>query len=506
MHFLFFFLFLVNVALADPVLVSTEDSAVEKKPKWNVDGQVVPLGESRTVTLTPHEGVTVQVADPTVVELEPLGNGRYRLKGRRWARTSLMAYTSKGAVLPDLPVSVKPWAARWGTGPDSLAFWGTVTDERVERSLTRWLSARTMIGASVSLSKLKSEDEAAELYQARATAPGALPVEAKFPIKLFELPKQMMRPAEQVVLSNHPERIVSDGVLFDRTVNDVPFRFMWHHRNQPGDPERYLVLQLTNPAPASRKVRMLWYSYGPSPDEIHVGHTAALDYAVAGATGLGEELVLPANGTRTIEIRHMKPGQTMSGMAYLDDVTNVNGPLRVRVLATSNLNIPESDASIQDPGRTASGVFPASIDTEATHVVGGPYTYLEYGGEPYEVDVEEGHPSFGNFGTVYRTRLVLTNPTQEYREVVVGFASGGGAARGVLSLDGQLYDLPMGRSGDGLKVTSYELGPQETRQVDVELFPQAGSNYPVRVVVRSDYDRRPEQSIPPLRPLRPTIP
>jgi len=253
-------------------------------------------------------------------------------------------------------------------------------------------------------------------------------------------------------------------------------------------------------------VRLLWFGYGPSPDEIHVGHTAALDYAVAGAVGLGEELVLPANGTRTMSIRRVKPGQTMSGMAYLDDVSNVNGPLGVKVLATSNLNLPDSPAASRDPGRTASGIFPASIETDATHVVGGPYTYLQFGGEPYESDVTHGHPSYGNFGTVYRTRLVVNNPTSVSREVKVGFASGGGAARGVLSLDGEIYDLPMGVTGEGLPVKNYTLEPGETRQIDVELFPQAGSNYPVRVVVRSDYDRRAEQKIPALRPLRPAIP
>jgi hypothetical protein len=501
---------IVFLLLALVVMCSAESKSEtgsdKVSPKWSVDGQVVPLGESRTVTLTPHDGISVQVADPTVLDLEELGSGQYRLKGKKWARTALNAYASDGTVIPDLPVSVKPWAARWGNGPESLTFWGAVTDSRVERALNRWLSARTMVGADISLVALKSEDESTRLYKASASAPGALAVEEKMSIKLLQQPKQVMRPAGQVVLSNHPERLVSDGILFEREVSDTPFRFMWHHRNMPGEPERFLVLQLTNLAPAERRMRMLWFSYGPSPDEIHVGHTAALDYTVAGATGQGEELVLPANGTRTIEIRRAKPGQTMSGMAYLDDVDGVNGPLTVRVLATSNLNIPDYPATSGDPGRTASGVFPASIETEASHLVGGPFTYLEYGGEPYAKDVEKGHPSYGNFGTVYRTRLVIKNPYSEPRDVHVGFASGGGAARGVLSLNGELYDLPMGITGEGLPVSTYRLGPDEIRQVDVELFPQAGSNYPVRIVVRSDYERRAEEKLTPVRPLQPAIP
>ena len=505
--FVLFIVLLFQVCAAEPdAKPAGAEAAKAAQPKWSTDGMVVPLGESRTVSLKPNTGVSIQAADPSVVDVEDLGNGQYRLTGKSWARTSLLATSNGGLQVPELPVSVKPWSARWGEGPGSLTFWGPVDDKRVSRSLDRWLSARTMIGADVTLEKLESKDDGVWNYRARASAQGALPVDAKMAIRVLQQPKQALRPAEVVVLSNHPERIVSDGVLFERQVDGAPFRFMWHHRNQPGDPDRYLVLQLTNPVNAERKVRLLWFGYGPSPDEIHVGHTAALDYAVAGAVGLGEELVLPANGTRTMAIRRVKPGQTMSGMAYLDDASNVSGPLGVRVLATSNLEIPDFPATTKDPGRTASGIFPASIETDASHIVGGPYTYLEFGGQPYESDVEQGHPSYGNFGTVYRTRLVMSNPNSESREVRVGFASGGGAARGVLALDGEIYDLPMGVTGEGLPVKTYQLGPGETRQVDVELFPQAGSNYPVRVVVRSDYDRRAEEKIPALRPLRPSIP
>ena len=197
----------------------------------------------------------------------------------------------------------------------------------------------------------------------------------------------------------------------------------------------------------------------------------------------------------------------MSGMAYFQDLSRAQGPVEIKVVATSGDGaLPTHDASNRDPGRTASGVFPGDILTDASHLLGGPFTYLEFGGEPYEKDVVGGHPSYGNFGTVYRTRLVLKNPASDERQAYVGFASGGGAARGVLSLDGELFNLPMGVTGDGIPVRTYTLGPGESRQVDVELFPQAGSNYPVRVVVRSDFERREKQELPALRPLVPTIP
>lgn len=483
------------------------NSALAKKsPTWSADGgQVVPLTESRTVSLKPFPaGLTVSSTDPSVVKLEDLGQGSFRLTGLKWGRAALRVESADGLTVPELPVSVKPWAARWDEKPDSFSFWGGATPQRVERTFRRWLTARALVGAKVELSRV-ADKENPHVYVAKATEQGAIAVEKKFTLTVKESPPQTLRPASLVVLSNHPERIVSDGVLFDRKVSQTPFRFMWHHRNDPEGPNRHLAILLTNTTGSARRLRVLWYGYGPSPDEIHVGHTAALDYSSAGLQGMGEEIVLPANGSRTIEIRFVKPGQTVSGMAYVDDLGS-GGPLEVTVVATSGTDLPTNPATVKDPGRTASGVFAGGIETDASHLLGGPFTYIDFGGEPYEKDADHGHPSYGNFGTVYRTRLTLKNPSTTAKPAYLGFASGGGAARGVLALDGELFDLPMGVTGNGLPLKTLTLEPGEVRQIDVELFPQAGSNYPVRLVVRSDFERREKEEIPPLRPLRPSIP
>jgi hypothetical protein len=75
-----------------------------------------------------------------------------------------------------------------------------------------------------------------------------------------------------------------------------------------------------------------------------------------------------------------------------------------------------------------------------------------------------------------------------------------------LLLDGTLYDLPMGRSGDGVPVATVSMEPGEVRQIDIELFPQGGSNYPVRLVVRSDFERREKEEMEPSQPHRTLIP
>lgn len=495
--------------LANLFAVRLERLVGSGAPDWGQSGQLVPLSESRIVALQRPGARSYQAAsqDPAIASVEVLPNGRFRVSGVSPGRTSLVVQADSGAAIPPLPIEVKPWAARWEEGPENMEFFGPAGPARVRKSLERWLSARTLLGADTTLSAVPLKDEPGMKFTARATAPGALPVEKTFTLNPKIHPAERLPVASTLMLSNHPEKIFEEGILYQREAPGPSFRAMWHHRNDPEGPERYLIVQLRNPTPAPRRLRFLWSSYGPSPDEIHVGHTAALEYVMSARDGLSERMVLPPDGVRTMEIRRMKPGQTMSGMAVVRDESGSNAPLELTVIAANgNGPIPDQWAQSRDPGRTASGLFPGEVLTEETHTLGGPFTYIEYGGEPYVEDLEKGGPSYGNFGTVYRTRLMLENPDSVERVATIGFASAGGAARGVLRVDGVIYDLPMGRTGSGIDVCTYVVGPGEKIQVQLELFPQAGSNYPIRVVVRSDYQRREKQTIAPLHPLNPMIP
>lgn len=479
-------------------------------PDWGQPGQLVPLSESRVVSLQKPGGRSYQAStqDPTIAGVEVLPNGRFRLTGLSPGRTSLVVQTPAGGPgIPALPIEVKPWAARWGDGPESMEFFGPASPTRVRKSLERWLSARTLLGADTSLNAVADKEGKGMTFTARAQGSGALPVEKTFTVTPRVHPAERLPTAGTLMLSNHPEKIFEEGILYQRQAPGPSFRAMWHHRNDPAGPERYLIVQLKNPTPSPRRLRFVWSSYGPSPDEIHVGHTAALEYVMSARDGLSERMVLPPDGMRTMEIRRMKAGQTMSGVALIRDESGSDAPLELRVIAADGTGpIPNQWATSRDPGRTASGLFPGEVVTEETHTLGGPFTYIEYGGEPYVADIDEGGPSYGNFGTVYRTRLMLHNPDSVERIATLGFASAGGAARGVLRVDDVIYDLPMGRTGSGIDVCTYAVGAGETVQVQLEMFPQAGSNYPIRIVVRSDYQRREKQEVAPLRPLNPLVP
>lgn len=476
---------------------------------WGRKDFLLPLGESKALNLKVPPGVMVrvEVSAPELVELRTLDEGKYVLKGIARGELVLRATTSSGQELPELPISVKPWAASWGDGPGKFDYSGAVDLKRIKATVDRWLSSKALAGSAIASEVQGDPADGSVNVLAQASAGGAISVAKSFKIAIAATPAAALLPAQVVLLSNHPEKIFGEGVLFQRKAVAASYRLMWHHRNDPEGVERFVWIRLTNPNPTARRLRLVWSSYGPSADEIHVGHTAALNYAAQAMAGLAQYITLPASGSTLLEIRRVKPGQTISGMAYLADDSGASMPLEVVVSSSLAQALPPSvEVESKDPGRTASGIFPAQLTTKATHVLGGPYTYVEYGNEPYVQDMEGSYPSYGNFGTIYRTRLMLFNPAEEVRQADIGFASAGGAARGVLAVDGTLYDLPMGRSGEGVPVATVSLQPGELRQVELELFPQAGSNYPIRIVVKSSYERREKRDIEPASPFSVVVP
>lgn len=387
-------------------------------------------------------------------------------------------------------------AADWGQGPARFEFWGEVNPSRARVTIERWLRSRVCLGAEVSV---LSDSLSPNRYDVRARAAGVntVPVERSFSIDVVRHPSDSLPLASKVLLSNNPETIKEDGILFHRRVEASAFRLMWHHRNDPKGPTRYVVVRILNPTSKRRLMRMYWNSQEPTGDAGSAGHKAALQYVTASRQQVSERLELEPYSEMTMDVRFLKAGQSSSGMAYFYDESNSSEPIHIALLAAPQGEAP-ADRNVGKSSRgRASGVFPGNISGDDVHVLGGPYTYIEYGGEPFVRDSDTGNPSRGNFGAVYRTRLVLFNPDRLEGEVVLGFMAAGGAAAGVLRINSQIHDLPLMNAGNTFEICRIEVPPTGVKQLDLEFLPEAGSNYPVRIVVSSEYQGRKKVNLKP---------
>lgn len=292
------------------------------------------------------------------------------------------------------------------------------------------------------------------------------------------------RKADGMILSNWPEKIEEDQVLLEAPLTpEKHWRVMVHHRNMPEQPPRWLEVEIVQPAGVDERYAVTSYLTGPASDEIFCGHLAAARYFKAPDSGY---LVSVAGGKRhLLERTLIKPGQTVSAMLAVRGLLPRSQPgvLRVSVRQPDNTE-PLALKPFDPKARTARGVFPAEVVRELSYQVGSAYLFEDIGGQPYLNEVTTGLPSPGNFGAVYRYRWKLDNPTDQPQEVRMEMSARGGPARASIWIEGESIETDLLKAEPRL-LKRWLLPPGGKREVVMETFPQAGSNFPLSVTLSS---------------------
>jgi len=126
-----------------------------------------------------------------------------------------------------------------------------------------------------------------------------------------------------------------------------------------------------------------------------------------------------------------------------------------------------------------------AIEIDRTHTVGKGYTFIYLGGKPYIKEKSTGQENLGNYGVLYTIDIAMENPHEEENEVALCFVPGAGPARGIFLFGDSLFETPLAVNLQEIVLHRALLAPGETRRVRLTTFPQSGSNYPVRIVVKS---------------------
>jgi hypothetical protein len=115
--------------------------------------------------------------------------------------------------------------------------------------------------------------------------------------------------------------------------------------------------------------------------------------------------------------------------------------------------------------------------------VGGHWAFITVGDEPAVGKIDDDRLP-GSYGVFYEISLELSNPTDLATEVLLAMEAAGGPARGALLVDGRIIEVAMLKRDEEVSVLHYLLGPGQTRTTRILIMPEAGSNYPVRLVMR----------------------
>lgn len=388
-------------------------------------------------------------------------------------------------------VSVRPLA---GQLPDRVEVVVTgdpapadVVREAVLRTVER--RSRTAPGAFLEVAPVeipavgKGEVWAGEMA-ARIRSPFALPVEGVVPVEVRNEPVDLLPPS-RLLLSNNPERIAQDGVLFQEVIRrGESVRMLYHHSNG-ATRDKVVTVWLRNPHPWPARLHLQLASPKAWHDTMAVGHAAARRFLELHRRGAGYVLELLPRTEHRFTAQRTRPEHVVSGILQVQVLDG--GPLEVSV---SVRTVYVLDRAVRwevwlDDKPHPRGVFGPPVVEVAARLVAGSEWQWELGRSRQLRELRTGAVLEGDYGVTYRLRLQLENPTDLPVAVELACVASSGPAYATFFVDGQLVDLKFLPPGASAPVFATTLAPREVRGLELVTMPEAASWYPVRLVWRS---------------------
>jgi hypothetical protein len=446
--------------------------------------------ESVSITKAGLAPVTTGLYDTRVVDVT-IRDGQAEIMGKTTG-TTLIPFRL-GPYRAQLAVSVRAPAARIPADTDVLVTGAPATPELVREAIGRRLhevvqrepGAWLGIGP-VSLGGPLPPGQSATIPVAvGARSPYAGPVDGTVMVRVTNAPIQLSDP-EVLLVSNRPEKITENGLLFQETLAPgKPARLLYHHLNGTPGQERVLKITLNNPGAVRARVHYLSGHAGPSGDPIFIGFASTQRFLDALLAGRGYIVEVPAGRSTTFTAYELPPLALVSGLMQFQVVEGGSIDLIVHVRVPYLLD----QTVMTDLGPSAfphpRGTFPGSVveiaKEQAAHQAGA---VAELGVMSNLRDVRTGEALVGDYGVLYRVRLRLVNPTD--REVTTALVANaaGGLARGLFYVNGTPVDVGLVRPYEDREVAAFAVPSGGSRDVTILTMPVAGSYYPVRLGTR----------------------
>jgi hypothetical protein len=209
-----------------------------------------------------------------------------------------------------------------------------------------------------------------------------------------------------------------------------------------------------------------------------------MEFLTNRAANSGWIVPVPAGTTVPILSERMLPGSVDSGVLELRVLGKGDLSLRLYLESPVSQRTPRDIASYAPSPLLGQWHYPQTLrEVKAKYEVGHDWVFVTIGDQPAP-GLNDGDMLAGCYGVLYDIDLELSNPTASTARVLVSLEPAGGPARGALLVDGRPVETALlSRNAEG-EVARYSLAPGQVRTVHIELMPQGGSNYPVRLVAR----------------------
>lgn len=358
-------------------------------------------------------------------------------------------------------------------------------ERRIDQAVVREPGASVVIGPFPAFDESASAAESLVLtVPVRARSPSGVPVEGTVRVTVLRQTVEVIDPS-MLLVSNRPEAVVADGVLFSEEVDArLPIRLLYHHKNATPDQSRILSIVLTNRSARVAQLLMITGLAGPSVDTLYVGHAATARFLQNLVASRGYVLEIAPRSSFAFTAQTMPPLQIVSGILQFHLLQGEE--LGVRVQIRSPL-LPErtTDSPVSPEGSPhPKGIFAGPTVTIARAVdPTQAATIVDLGFVATLRDIRTGEPLNGDYGVVYRLTITATNPLPREVSAEIMATAANGPARGAFLIDGRLVEVSF-RPNDERVLWTLTIPAGQAVQVQVVTMPAAGSNYPVRLTLR----------------------
>jgi hypothetical protein len=293
----------------------------------------------------------------------------------------------------------------------------------------------------------------------------------------------------QLLVSDYPEKLSADGVLFTATIDRTRSqRFLYYHYNPAGEPARRILVKATNTGSSPAVVHMLAALAGPGTNEMEVGHNATKAFLIRARRNEGTVITIPPNSTVNIVNHNLPPGAVVNGILQLREVTG--DPLNIAVVAQhaeAPLDQTIDAATLLSGGAAhARGVYPVpEFFSEYTYVTGDQPLEIPIGQLPLP-NLRQGEALSGDYGVMQSVRVVIVNPSRFGQAIALYANPRGGAATGTFIIDDTLVQAHRLSAYSHYKIWQETIAPGTYRTLRISTMPEGGSSYPLRLEFAPD--------------------
>jgi hypothetical protein len=293
----------------------------------------------------------------------------------------------------------------------------------------------------------------------------------------------------QLLVSDYPERLTADGVLFTATIDrQRAQRFLYYHYNPSTEPGRRILVKVTNSSATPAVVHLIAALAGPASNEMEVGHTASKTFMVRERRNEGTIITIPPHATVNVINHPLPPNSIVNGLFQMREVTG--DPLDLTIVAQDAASPLDQSVDrtllLAGGAAHARGVYPVpEFFSDYTFFVDAPALEIPIGQLPLP-NLREGETLSGDYGVKQSLRVVIVNPSRTAVPVALYANPRGGAATGTFIIDNTLVQAHRLPAFSKYKIWQETIPPGTYRTLQVTTIPEGGSSYPLRLIFAED--------------------